>query len=81
MYSEWEYGDDGVRIAAGISVHIPIARGDEIFKPPEVVILPTQIHWMQLCVDVAVWTVVCWLAWRLLRLGRSYFVNQSLPKS
>ncbi len=70
LYSEWEYGDQGVAIAAGLPVRIPAVSGDAIFQPLDVIILPTRVHWLAFIIDVAVWTLVCWAAWEILRLTK-----------
>ena len=70
LYSEWDYGEQGVTIVAGLPVHIPAASGDVMFEPLDVMILPTHVHWLAFIVDVAVWTLVCWGTWGILRLTR-----------
>ena len=67
FYSEWEYGNDGVKVVAGLPVRTWPPLVDDTFQPLKVIILPTRIRLFGFLVDMAVWTFVCWEIWQKVR--------------
>jgi hypothetical protein len=70
LYSEWEYGNDGVKVIAGVPIQIRPPLVNDAFQPLDVVILPTRIRLFGFLVDLAVWTFICWEGWRRIRLTK-----------
>jgi len=70
LYSAWEYGNDGVKVLAGLPIRIRPPLVHDVFQPLDVIILPTRIRLFGFLVDLVVWTFIFWEVWRKIRLTR-----------
>jgi hypothetical protein len=70
LYSAWEYGNDGVKVLAGLPIRIRPPLVHDVFQPLDVIILPTRIRLFGFLVDLVVWTFIFWEVWHKIRLTR-----------
>ncbi len=79
LYSTWEYGDDGVKVLAGLPVRIQPPPVDDVFQPLDVIILPTRVRLFGFLVDLVVWTFIFWKVWRKIRLTKRFSQPLAVP--